>query len=205
MFFEPPSAEDAPEFRIPETPPWSAPPAWEAGATVAVDLVVARSAHVVVTLPEIRSYSTGCMLRVDVVTRPDGLPDDEWWDLHMGAHGFSNRRGGGDRLPDRLLRLGVRFPDGAKATTLDRQPRGRRATDPPAGPLLTWSPIGGGTRGGGGLGFTSFGLWLWPLPPAEAFELAVEWPLGGIELTFAGLDGAAIATAAARSARYWPD
>jgi hypothetical protein len=41
--------------------------------------------------------------------------------------------------------------------------------------------------------------------PAETFEFAVEWPFGGIELTIAELDGAAIVAAAGRSARYWPD
>jgi hypothetical protein len=55
------------------------------------------------------------------------------------------------------------------------------------------------------LDFTHFALWLWPLPPAESFELAVEWPLGGIDLTFVELDGAAIVAAEPRSAFYWPD
>jgi hypothetical protein len=58
---------------------------------------------------------------------------------------------------------------------------------------------------GGELAFGAFGLWLWPLPPAEAFEFAVEWPLGGIELTITELDGAAIVAAASRSASYWPE
>ena len=33
----------------------------------------------------------------------------------------------------------------------------------------------------------------------------MEWPFGGIELTIAELDGAAIMAAAGRSAYYWPD
>ena len=55
------------------------------------------------------------------------------------------------------------------------------------------------------LGFSSFGLWLWPLPPEDRIEFAVEWPFGGIELTFTELDGAAIVAAASRSAYYWPE
>ena len=55
------------------------------------------------------------------------------------------------------------------------------------------------------LGFSGFGLWLWPLPSAETFEFAVVWPFGGIELTITELDGAAIMAAAGRSAYYWPD
>jgi hypothetical protein len=48
-------------------------------------------------------------------------------------------------------------------------------------------------------------VWLWPLPPAGPFEFAVEWPFGGIDLTFAEFDGAAVVAAAGRSARYWPE
>ena len=55
------------------------------------------------------------------------------------------------------------------------------------------------------LGFSAFGLWLWPLPPAENFEFAAEWPFGGIGMTIIELDGAAIAAAASRSAYYWPE
>lgn len=39
-----------------------------------------------------------------------------------------------------------------------------------------------------------FGIWLWPLPPREPFDL-----------TIVELDGAAIADAAERSSLYWPD
>jgi hypothetical protein len=49
--------------------------------------------------------------------------------------------------------------------------------EPPAGPLLSWSPGGSGMHGRQ-LGFSAFELWLWPLPPAETFEFAVEWPFG---------------------------
>jgi hypothetical protein len=107
-------------------------------------------------------------------------------------------------LPDKLLRLGVRYADGKKATTLD-PPRRERRDSPPAGPLLSWWPASSGTCGGGELGFSSFGLWLWPLPPAATFEFAVEWPLGRIELTIAELDGRPIVEAASRPLYYWPD
>ncbi|MBB5084915.1 hypothetical protein [Nonomuraea endophytica] len=35
------------------------------------------------------------------------------------------------------------------------------------------------------------------------FQLAVEWPAAGVELTIADVDGAAIASAAERSLPYW--
>ena len=64
-------------------------------------------------------------------------------------------------------------------------------------------PGGAGIRGGE-LAFNHINLWLWPLPPADPFEFAVEWPFGGIDLTITELDGAAISAAAARSLDYWP-
>jgi hypothetical protein len=81
---------------------------------------------------------------------------------------------GGGLLPGKLLRLGVRYADGSKATTIEQRRRGARASnEPPPGPLLSWSPGSSGTHGRE-LGFSGFGLWLWPLPPAESFEFAVE-------------------------------
>jgi hypothetical protein len=43
------------------------------------------------------------------------------------------------------------------------------------------------------------------LPPPETFELGVEWPAGGIELSIAHLDGEAIGSAVQQSVPYWPD
>jgi hypothetical protein len=205
MFFEPePAAEEPARRRHPDIPPWSAPPALEAGVPLAVARTVARSDNVVVCLPVIRVFSAGCMLEMEIVSRQASMAEDDWWELHMSVHrGFRGFRG--SRLPDQLLRLGVRYPDGSKATTLDRHRRELR-DDPPEGPLLSWWPSGSGMRGGGeaDIGHSQFGLWLWPLPPAGNFEFAVEWPLGGIGLTIAELDGAAIAAAASRPSYYWP-
>ena len=139
------------------------------------------------------------------MSRQGALSDDDWWDLHLSAHSGLLRSRGAARLPDKLLRLGVRYADGTKATTIEQHRRRTPASaDPPAGPLLSWSPGSSGMHGRE-LGFSGFGLWLWPLPPAETFEFAVEWPFGGIELTIAELDGAAIVAAAGRSEYYWPD
>ncbi|MGD0559355.1 MAG: hypothetical protein ABSA93_30820 [Streptosporangiaceae bacterium] len=206
MFFEPLTAEDR-AFRLPEAPPWSGPPAAETGAVVPVDLVVARSANVVVRVPTIRAFSIGCMIDVEVASRQGDLPENDWWDLQTGGHAYTLPFQGIGGLPDKLLRLGVRFADETKATTLDETTPRRRssaADDPPAGPSLSWHPSSSGSRGREGH-FSRFGLWLWPLPPAEPFELAVEWPFGGIDLTFTEFDGAAVVAAAGRSARLWPD
>jgi hypothetical protein len=206
MFFEPlPAANETAAGGLPELPPWSGPPALETGAVLAVEQTVARSANVVLRLPTIRVFRPGCMLDVEVVSRQGELSEDDWWDLHTSVYGGYHRLRGGAPLPRRLLRLGVRYADGRKATTIEQRLRRTQASgDLPAGPLLSWSPGGSGMHGRE-VGFSGFGLWLWPLPPAQAFEFAVEWPFGGIGLTIIELDGAAIVAAASRSASYWPE
>ena len=208
MFFEPLPAGEVTAtggFRLPERPLWSGPPALETGAIVAVEQTVARSPNVVLRVPTIRAFRTGCMIDVEVASRQDGLSEDDWWDLHSSAHIRSHHLRGGAPLPRKLLRLGVRYADGRKATTIEQRPHGPQARDdPPAGPLLSYRPGNSGMHGRE-LGFSGFGLWLWPLPPAEAFEFAVEWPFGSIGLTIIELDGAAIVAAASRSASYWPE
>jgi hypothetical protein len=204
MFFEPPSAEpEHPDRARPEVPPWGAPPVVEVGSIVAVERIVARGANVAVVLPTVRVFETGCLFNVEVVGRQGTLSVDEWWELSMSTHSIHEVRPGADRLPDRLLRFGVRYASGVKATTVDRHEN----SDPPAGPVLSWQPAGGGgaRRGGELFMFHHMGLWLWPLPPAEPIEFAVEWPYAGIDLTLTELDGAAIVAAARRSVRYWPD
>jgi hypothetical protein len=206
MFFEPsPAAAEAAPRGWPEPPPWSGPPPEETGAVLAVERTVARSANVVVRLPTIRAFSSGCMIDVEVVSRQGSLSEDDWWDLHSSVYGHFHRSRPGAALPAKLLRLGVRYTDGTKATTIAQHPRwAQDPGDPPAGPLLGWAPGSSGMHGRE-LGFSGLGLWLWPLPPAEPFEFAVEWPFGGIDLTVAELDGAAIVAAAGRSGRYWPE
>ena len=207
VFFEPlPAGEETVAARLPERPPWSGPPALETGAVLAVEQTVARSANVVIRLPTIRVFRPGCMLDVEVVSRRGGLSEDDWWDLHTSSHGGGFYRSHGGPLPRKLLRLGVRYADGSKATTIEQLRRWAQARDrdePPAGPLLSWTPGSSGMHGRE-LGFSAFGLWLWPLPPAESFEFAAEWPFGGIGVSIIELDGAAIVAAASRSAQYWP-
>jgi len=206
MFFEPLAAgEETVAAGLPEPPPWSGPSALETGAVLAIEQTLARSPHAVLRLPVIRAFHTGCMFDVEVISRQDGLSEDDWWDLHTSAYGSFHRVRGGAPLPRRLLRLGVRYGDGRKATTLESRVRRRHPGDePPAGPLLSLTPGSTGMHGRE-VGFSGFGLWLWPLPPAEVFEFAVEWPFGGIELTITELDGAAIVAAARGSGYYWPE
>jgi hypothetical protein len=209
MFFEPPPARPEPvdpgRFDL---PPWAVPPALELGAVVGLERVVARSANVVIVLPTIRAFRTGCRFDVEVVGRQGTLLADEWWTLLMSGPTLPRESREGGRLSDKLLRLGVRYASGAKATTLEPDKAARsQPAEPPAGPVLSWVPggSGGGRHAGGDYMFHHFGLWLWPLPSPERIDFAVEWPFGGIDLTMIDIDGAAIVSAAERAAPYWPD
>jgi hypothetical protein len=209
MFFEPPPAqEESARPPKPGWPAWSAPPAEEMGAVMVCGLTLARSPNVAITLPTILAFSTGCLLHVDIVTRRRTLSPDDFQALQVSAlpHMITGVRA--DRsLPDQLLRFGVRFADGAKATTVgQRWDRTQLPQDPPPGPRLSLLLPGMSMRSGDAdAGVMTMELWLWPSPPLESFELAVEWPVGGIELSIAELDGAAIAAAARRAVAYWPE
>ncbi|PZG19460.1 hypothetical protein [Nonomuraea aridisoli] len=210
MFFEPPPAGEevaGPTPRPWALPPWFAPPADEMGVVVPVGTVVARTAHVAVTVPYVRAYGSGCSIEVEILVRQGALSPSEVWELHMSLFPAASvrSRGDGGGLPDRLLRFGVRYGDGTKATTVEGGWSLRPDAEPPAGPRLSWQPTGGAIRVGQEMHVSLATLWLWPLPPAQDVEFAVEWPLGGVELAFAPLDGAAVVAAAQRVEPYWPE
>lgn len=89
-------------------------------AVLAVERTVACSANVVVLLPTIRAFRCGCMLDVEVVPKQGTLSKDHWWNLHMSVYGGFLGKRRGARLPNKLLRLDVRYADGTKATSAAR-------------------------------------------------------------------------------------
>jgi hypothetical protein len=208
MFFEPPSAqEESTRPPRPGLPAWYAPPAEEMGVLMVSGLVLARSPNVAITLPTIQAFRTGCLMNVDMVMRRHTLSSDDFQALVLSQFPPMISGVSAGRLPDNLLRFGVRFADGAKATTVGQRLDGTQLPqDPPPGPRLSWLFGGLSIRSGDeDAGVNTLGLWLWPLPPRETFELGVEWPAGGIELSIVDLDGAAIVSAAQQSVPYWPD
>ena len=98
---------------------------------------------------------------------------------------------------DELLRFGVQFADGRKATNLDRP-----AYDPdqePDRPVL--NQHGGG---GGGLAW-DMEHWVWPLPPPGPFTFVCECPARAIAESGAEIDAGSILEAAGRAVTFWPD
>jgi hypothetical protein len=82
-----------------------------------------------------------------------------------------------DEIPPQLLRVGVQFADGRKATNITGHDR------PAAGPTM-W-PLRGGSSGRR----LYQGYWVSPLPTSGSVALVCEWPAAGIQLVHHEVDG----------------
>lgn len=204
-FFEPPN--DQPEPQRWEPPEWFQPPTHEFAALVPDRRILARTDRgVVLVLSHIDVFSTGCVLRIRVsVHNRHETPPEDWFDMRdivMGGRRHHRGRPGRGELPDELLRFGVRFTDGTKATTTGAPlPHAHDAA--PDGPVLTQH--GGGGGGGDRLITSTWSLWLWPLPPPEPFDLVFEWPAFGIAMEHVEMDGHQITRAADAVRRFWDE
>lgn len=170
---------------------------WIAGV-VAVELLVARSDEAAVAVGGIRAYPDGFELTVDTylhrsVTRrrrhgPHRHP--------LMFHGFADDD---LSLPGELLRFGLAWPDGGRATSIDQWGRCEwpDATEPAHG-------LEGRSGGGSDLHYRHE-YWAWPLPAGGPLRCVVEWPEYGIAETSAEIDGALIVEAAQRARPVWPE
>jgi hypothetical protein len=188
-FFEPPPPPPEPA-RVYRPPPWIAPPANYLGSAVPLRLLLARTDSVVVAVERATAYPMGVDLTLVVRRRSAGRTA-----LEQPPMGFHHQLGG--KLSDELLRFGVQFADGNKATSLGGIPRPHDKE--PHGPVLT--PHGGG----GGGGRWDFGFWLYPLPPQGSLAFVCEWPDEGVALSRVEVDAAPIRDAAEKAEKLWDD
>jgi hypothetical protein len=175
-------------------PAWLGAPRGTLPGVVPLERVLARTGKAAVCVTRIGAYSTG--FEVDLVTM-SRTEDDEFDPLLFG-HPRWRRGAQREGLPPEMLRFGVQYADGGKATNVG----GYQPHDPavaPAGPVIV--PGGGG--GGGGSWHQS--LWVWPLPPPGSLLLVCEWPAAGIPLTRCEVDAALIIDAAARAQVLFSD
>jgi hypothetical protein len=100
-------------------------------------------------------------------------------------------------IPPELLRFGVQFSDGSKATNTGGF---HPDPQPPARPVMH----AGGGGGGGGRSWRRT-QWVWPLPPPGALTLVCEWPSMDIPVTRGELDAQPILDAAARAQVIFSD
>jgi hypothetical protein len=98
-----------------------------------------------------------------------------------------------------VLRFGVLFADGRRATNLDRLAWNDGATrNPPAD-----HPVLFPGSGSGWAGRTEVEVNVFPLPPAGPLTLITAWPAEGIAETRTEFDGTELQAAAGRATRIW--
>src|SRR4051812_31779170 len=183
---------------VPDEPrpmPWTGSPLRTVPALLTEQVVLAHTDRVSVVVGEFAVYPTG--LTFSVQTIPRRYSPREWAGLDF--HGYAHRVTERGELAPELLRYGIEFSDGRRATSLDVLTR--RDEDPdvaPAAPLMR--PLGGG----GGGGRWEHRNWLWPIPPPGPLAFVCEWPALEIRLTRATVDAEVIRDAARRAVVLWP-
>lgn len=194
FFALPPSEEEpSPPPQRYRRPAWQGPPPATIPAVLPVERVLAQTADVAVTIAALHVYPAGLELELVTFARPDA---DEATGDGFDPMLFHHHRPRGE-LSDDVLRIGVQFADGRKATNLTPG----WSPSPPEDGGLVLRPGGGG--GGGDRYSQSF--WLWPLPAEGPVTIVCEWPARGIPVTRSDIDGDAVRAAAGRAQVVFPD
>ena len=178
-FFEPPPPVEPDQQRY-RRPPWAGPPPGTLPAVIPLERILARTEKVAVCVTRLAVYPTG--FELDLLTM-SAAEDSDVDPLLFGAHHLHRRSQTGG-IPPEMLRFGVQFADGSKATNTTGFHR------PPSGPIMHPG------AGGGGGGSWRQTLWVWPLPPGGPLILACEWPALDIALTRCEIDAKPILEAA---------
>lgn len=150
-----------------------------------LELAVARTDKAAVVVRSIVAYPTGVEFSLAIRLREARRGHL----LHPFGYGPSDPADS-----DRLLRFGVQFSDGLKATTLEHMPF---PTD--REPSIYLGQHGGSGRAHG----WDFTFWLWPLPPAGLLAFVAEWPAESIPERRVEIDAGLLREAAGRAETLW--
>jgi len=151
----------------------------ELPASVVLDVVLAETPEVVISLSAAEVYRNGVDLRVDVRTRGDVI-------AYAAGGGF---------IGDEVL-IGVEYADGRRATNLPMWP-------PPAVPSPTEAQLATG-GGSGGQRAADMRLYLTPLPPPGTLTMVCAWPQRGIPERVTVIDAEPLREAGGRARELWP-
>lgn len=174
-------------------PPWFGPPRGTLPAALPLDRVLVRTEQVAVCFTRLAAYPTG--FELDIVAMA-AHQNAKLGQLLAHAHRLSYHDTEAEGIPPEMLRVGMQFADGSKATnTAGHHP----TKEPPPGPIMR--PGGGG----GSQGNFAHTLWVWPLPPPGPLVLACEWPALAIPLTRWETDAQAILDGATRAQVIFSD
>jgi hypothetical protein len=167
--------------------PWRGPQGREV-AEIPVKRLVSAPGRASATLCWIEVRDDGCMFEFEFAVDLAGLSPQEEKRGRRAVDGYKRAKMPGS-TSDGPLRALVRYPDGRLADSENRGEKffaGLRPDGPVAYPFR-YTIYPDGSRH-----VAEIGIWSWPLPPAESFDLTVEWPAIDLERATITLDGAAI-------------
>jgi len=155
----------------------------------ALELVLASNERAAVYIGRCSVYPTGFELEVRALVRAGA---DE---LDPSLNGIYHRPGQRSSYEE-MLRFGIAFSDGRKATNVG---------GPGHGPSEPADMVLRGMGGGGGGGRWRQDFWVWPLPPPGSVGFVCEWPAAGIPLSRHEVDAQLLLDAATRARGLFPD
>lgn len=179
-----------PEPVLQVRPAWMRPDEVIPGS-VPAELLLIRTEQVGVAVGSVRAYPNGfeftlhTRLRTEDETGPR-VGDPLEWHGRLGA-----------QEPGEVLRLGIMYADGRRASTTSGHWRPDDEDDPERLMLQQ-------NGGGGSARYWDGDFWVYPLPPEGPVTFVASWLKYGVEETRARLDGAAIREAARRATVLWP-
>lgn len=180
---------------LPPQPPWVGPGDNVLGGLTSIDGVIAQNEEVLIAARHFIAYPEGVAFTLEILSR-------EARNITMRPIRIDPFEPQGNETGDSVLRLGVEYADGRRATSLDPFPKwkvgGKRKPPPDAVELRE-----GGARGNGRS--WSFDWWLWPLPPAGPLALVVQWPARGVPESRLEIDASPLISASKSALVLWPD
>jgi hypothetical protein len=188
---EPPTTEQFEQWHRRMSPPEN-----EFPAGVGVTVLLGRTDNVGVGITQVEAFSTGFRFTLAVRVR-QLRPQLARGGLFMliGSH---MHPGIEVLLEDRLL-LGIEYPDGRRASTLNDM----RSQGP--GTVMDTEQLLLVQHGGGGGELTvDQTYWVTPLPPEGPVTVVLTWQSFGIAESRTNLDGTLIREAASQSQTLWP-
>lgn len=189
-FFEPlPPPPPEPSERQWSPPAWDRPSEGTLAATLAVNALLGRADHGVISIPSLEVYPNGFLVNVQILLDPR-KPDE--------VKQFMLR----PRMRMGMLRIGVRFADGRTGGKSLMRGMAELAKDEEGVPTQPYVGMRGG--GGGGSGGWRFSAWVYPLPPDGPLEIFVALPpeAGDNEYSIT-LEGSDVRAAAGEAKVIW--
>jgi hypothetical protein len=178
---EPPEPVDlAPQPYVP--PIWTGPSALEMGSSAPIQVLLAKTDDVAVTLDHFHCYRNGFMTILGFQTRP----------------GAEEATGFPFEFRQEMPRLGIEFADGRRT--------GQRANwmdVPKDDDGIPTEPVMWPSGGSGGHERWDWRAWVWPLPPRGDLIFHFAWPERGVEESRHVVDANLIVDAAERSIQLW--